>query len=195
MRALLNAMRQQATQAMGERAMTRLGEIKSYDPGNYTVRVIIQPDGNLTGWIPLLSPWVGNGWGMFCPPTIGDLVEVQYQECDHDAPIACMRFFNDKNRPLSVPSGEFWLVHKSGSLLKFHNDGSIEVSAPAAISYTASQHNFHGPVTMDSTLTAASTITAPTVVGTTNVTFGGKSGVGHTHSGVQTGSGTTGAPS
>lgn len=159
MREMLNAMRLQAVQAMGERASPRLGTVQSYDPGNYAVRVSIQPEGNLTGWIPLLSPWVGNGWGMFCTPSVGDMVEVQYQEADHDAAMCCMRLFNDQNRPLNVPSGEFWIVHKSGSALKFHNDGSIEVIANTTASYTAMQHNFHGPVTMDQTLLVAQQVT------------------------------------
>ncbi|PUA19574.1 phage baseplate assembly protein V [Glaciimonas sp. PCH181] len=159
MRAMLNVMRQQATQVMGEYANTRLGTVQSYDAGNYSVRVAIQPEGNLTGWIPLLSPWVGNGWGMFCPPSIGDMVEVQFQESDHDAAMCCMRLYNDQNRPLSVPSGEFWMVHKTGSALKFHNDGSIEVIANTTASYTATQHNFHGPVTMDQTLQVLQQIT------------------------------------
>jgi uncharacterized protein involved in type VI secretion and phage assembly len=194
MREMLNIMRLQALQAMGERACTRLGLISSYDPANYAVRVAIQPEGNLTGWIPLLSPWVGNGWGMFCPPTIGDMVEVQFQEADHDAALSCMRVFNDQNRPLTVPSGEFWLVHKSGSLLKFHNDGSIEVTASAGITYTATSHAFKGPVTMDQTLIVTQDISDKN---------GAKGTVqhirdnydAHTHSGVQTGGGSTGTPS
>lgn len=194
MREILNAMRLQAVQAMGERATTRLGTVTSYDPNNYAVRVRIEPEGAITGWMPLLTPWAGNGWGMFCAPSIGDSVEVQFQEADHNAPMCCLRLFNDQNRPLAVPSGEFWLQHKSGSFFKLHNDGSIEVNAAAGISYTATAHAFKGPVTMDSTLVTANTITAPNVVGTVNVTFGGKSGTAHTHSGVTTGTGTTGAP-
>ncbi len=44
-------------------------------------------------------------------------------------------------------------------------------------------------------LSVDGTVTAPNGVFTTNATFGGKSGINHTHSGVQTGSGITGAPS
>jgi len=192
MRHLLNAMRREASNVLGDVALPSTGIVRNYDPNKYAVRLELQPHGNLTGWIPLQTAWVGNGWGMFCPPTIGDMVEVTFLNGDIDSGVAGLRFFNDQDVPLSVPSGEFWLVHKSGSKLKFHNDGSIEVSAAAGISYTATGHAFHGPVTMDSTLNAASTITAPNVVGTTNVTFGGKSGIGHTHSDPQ--GGTTGAP-
>jgi hypothetical protein len=31
--------------------------------------------------------------------------------------------------PPAAPSGEFWLLHQTGSYLKLHNDGSIESSA------------------------------------------------------------------
>ena len=52
----------------------------------------------------------------------------------------------------------------------------------------------NGPVSASSTITAGTSVTAPNVVGTTNVTFGGKSGIAHQHSGVTTGLGNTGAP-
>jgi len=194
MKALLNVMRQQASAVLGDLALTSTGIVRSFDPSKYAVRVELQPQGNLTGWIPLTSPWVGNGWGMFCPPTIGDLVEIEFLGGDISSGVAGLRFYNDQDLPLPVPSGEFWLVHKSGSLLKFHNDGTIEVSASARMSYTAAGHDFHGPVTMDDTLNAAGTITAPIVDGTTNVLFGGKSGIAHAHGGIQRGSGTSDGP-
>lgn len=210
MREMLNEMRRQAINTVNNRASTRLGTVAGYDPANYLVRVSIEPDGNLTRWIPLLSPWVGNGWGMFCPPSLGDQVEVEFQEADYDAPISCMRFFTDANRPLNVPSGEFWLVHKTGSLLKFHNDGTIELHSTSDLNATiggnlnaavtgtitssAAQWNHTGAFSVTGAISGSSSITAPNVIGTTNVTFGGKSGIAHTHSGVQTGAGNTGAP-
>ena len=137
MKQLLNIVKLHAIQAVNTRAFTKLGNIVGYDPNMYAVKVAIQPAGNQTGWIPLLTPWAGNGWGMFCAPNLGDQVEIQFQEGDYDAPISCMRFYTDANRPLSVPSGEFWLVHKSGSMLKFHNSGLIEINTPTDLSVTA----------------------------------------------------------
>jgi len=67
------------------------------------------------------------------------MVEVQFQEGDPEAGFVCQRFYNDSDRPLNVPSGEFWLVHQSGSLFKFHNDGSVEMQA--ATNLTASAPN------------------------------------------------------
>jgi len=186
-RALLNAARREAAAVLGDVALTSTGIVTSYDPAKYAVRVTLQPQGILTGWIPLGSIWVGNGWGLYCPPSIGDLCEVDFLGGHIGAPVCGLRFYNDQDVPLSVASGEFWLVHKAGQVLKFHNDGTVEISAPGRISYTAASHDFHGPVTMDSTLDAAGTITAPVVDGTTNVLFGGKSGVAHEHGGISRG--------
>lgn len=70
----------------------------------------------------------------------------------------------------------------------------INVVSPSAVTVTAPAITLNGPVTVNGSLTATGTVTAPDVVGTTNVTFGGKSGISHVHSGVQPGSGNTGAP-
>jgi uncharacterized protein involved in type VI secretion and phage assembly len=89
------------------------------------VKVEIQPDGVLTGWLPLKSAWVGNGWGIFFAPSIGDAVEVDFQEADGGVGTVGWRFFNDAERPLSVPSGEMWMVHASGASVKLTADGAL----------------------------------------------------------------------
>lgn len=207
---LNNLFRQSAHMATQEQATTRVGTVTSYDPNTYSAKVQIQPENVETGWLPVTSLWVGNGWGMFSPPTPGDMVQVEFQEGSIDAGMIVGRFFNDSERPLTVPSGEFWIQHKSGSFLKFHNDGSIEVVANTTASYTATQHNFHGPVTMDDTLNVTKKVTGTgglaisggtgaTVSGNMAITGGNVTadGIGlktHTHTGVQTGSGSTGGP-
>lgn len=139
MEKMLNLMRLQVEMLLKQTAKTRIATVSSYDPTNYCAKVRIQPEDTETGWIPVLSQWVGNGWGMFSPPSPGDLVEVQFQEGDVNAGMICQRFFNDNARPLPTPPGEFWLVHKTGSVLKFHNDGSVEVSAASNMTLTAAQ--------------------------------------------------------
>ena len=170
MNKLINLMRVQGDMAAG-RSSTRMGTVSGYDPGAYCVKVRIQPEDAETGWLPLASPWVGNGWGIFAPPSLGDLVDVHYQEGDFEAGFVCQRFFNDADRPLPCPSGEFWLVHKAGSLLKFLADGSVEMAAPGGLNITGN------------------------VAITGTITNNGKNvGSTHTHSGVVPGSGTSGAP-
>lgn len=129
MAVLLNAQKGAAQQAAQGRASTRHGTISSYDPNAYAVKVILQPDNEVTGWIPLKSPWIGNGWGLFCGPSVGDAVEVDYQEDDAGVGSVGWRFFNDADRPLAVPSGEAWIVHKDGAYLKFLNGGDVSLHA------------------------------------------------------------------
>jgi phage baseplate assembly protein V len=145
-RALLNSMRQEAAQQAGQVATVRVGTVTSYDAGNYAVKVTIEPEGATTGWIPIPSPWTGNGWGMFCPPSIGDRAEIDFIDGDMNAGVLSLRFFGDSQRPLATPSGEFWLVHQSGSLLKFHNDGSVEFKAAGILTSSATAWNHTGPV-------------------------------------------------
>jgi hypothetical protein len=171
MRDLLNAQKAAAQQATQGRAATRHGTVTSYDPNAYAVKVTLQPDNVVTGWIPLKSAWVGAGWGLFYPPTIGDAVEVDFQEDDGGVGSVGLRFFNDTDRPLPCPSGEFWLVHKTGSLLKFHNDGSVELVTNQDLNATVGRH---------ANLTVAQTVVAnvsgnvtATVTGSTKITSNG----------------------
>ena len=168
MKELLNGIKATAQQAGQSTATTRQGIVTGYDPSAYAVKVTLQPDGTLTGWIPLKSAWVGNGWGMFCPPSLGDAVEVDFQEADGGVGSAGLRFYNDVDKPLSCPSGELWLVHKSGSFIKLLNSGAISSSG---------QWNHAGNITVTGG----------------NVLADGKSLKTHTHGGVMVGGGSTGA--
>ena len=204
MQHIMNQMRLQAEMAHSRVATTRIGLVDAYDPNTYSCKVNLQPDGTITGWLPVLSPWIGNGWGLFAPPSIGDLVEVQFIEGDIDSGMACQRLYNDVERPLPTPSGEFWLVHKSGSMLKFHNDGTVELTAIGTLTSTAPQWNHNGPVhiTGDVLITGNETvsqnITAVLDIYDRNATKGTLQHVrdnydSHTHPDAQGGS--TGTPS
>lgn len=191
MQSHINAMREAAAGQGLERAGTRMGTISGYDASNYLAKVLLQPDGIETGWLPIGTIGVGNGWGIQVGPAIGDMVEVEFQDGGIDAGLITHRFFNNLTRPLSVPTGEVWLVHQAGQFIKLLGDGSITSSG--TWNHTGAL-NVTGNTTVTGNVTAQGTVQAPNVVGTTNVTFGGKSGIAHTHSGVQTGTSNTGAP-
>lgn len=128
----INALRQQASLASANRIFVTTGIITGYDPVNYlvTVQTDVATDdypASQTGWIPLSALWVGNSWGLFAPPNLGDVCSIFYQDGDSQVPFASLRFFGDNARPLSVPSGEFWLVHQSGTYLKMTNDGKLSL--------------------------------------------------------------------
>jgi phage baseplate assembly protein gpV len=164
MEGLSNAMRREAERAMQGRSMTRIGIVTNYDPSNYSAKALIQPEGVETGWLPVASLWVGNGWGLFAPPKIGDVVEVRFQEGGKEAGMIGLRHFGDVFRPLPVPSGEFWLQHQSGSFLKFKNDGSVEVNAAANLTATVAGN---ASVTVEGDVTAS-------VEGSVSATVGGQ---------------------
>ncbi|WP_124800652.1 baseplate assembly protein [Paraburkholderia phosphatilytica] len=164
---LANAMSQRAALAMLDLSMPRTGFVTSYDPNAYAVKVLIQPENlEVPGWIPLGAAAIGNGFGIVSGPNVGsngepgDMVQVTFDGGSPDAPRITGRFFNTVDMPPGpVPSGDTWIVHPSTSCLKFNADGTITVTANAQITYTATQHNFVGPVQMQSTLLVEEEIT------------------------------------
>ena len=194
MRALLNAMAANAQQTGAGDSGTRQGIITAYDPDSYAVKVQLQPTGEETGWIPLSSPWVGNGWGLAAGPMIGAEVEVEFDSGLMGAGMAAGQFYNDEDRCPGPPSGEFWLVHKSGSLLKFLNTGEVLLSAKLKMTYDAPAHHFTGgDVTMDNNLIVVKDISDNNglygTVQKVRVTYNG-----HTHPENGDGGGTTSKP-
>ena len=124
---LLNTLKAQGASQDQAAGVPRFGIVTSVDPSTATARVTLQPEGVLTGWLPLLTPWVGDGWGLVCPPSPGDQVLVFPQEGDAEHGMIVAASWSAKTAPPAAPSGEFWLVHKSGSFLKLQNDGTIQI--------------------------------------------------------------------
>jgi phage baseplate assembly protein V len=149
MQRIINQMKLHGSMAVGSSAKVRFGTVSSYDPDNYCCKVLIQPDEIETGWLPIASPLVGNQWGLFAPPSIGDMVDVHYQENDYQAGYVALRFYNDEDRPVRAESGVFYLIHKSGSFLKFENDGTVHLNAATGIESTAPVWNHTGPININ----------------------------------------------
>ena len=122
----LNHIRGVASQLDYGWGFPRLGTIASVDPQTQTARAHVQPEGTLTGWLPVSSLWVGNGWGMICPPSPGDQVIILWQEGDADQGIIVTRLWSQMAQPPPVPCGELWLQHGSGCYLRLKNDGVIQ---------------------------------------------------------------------
>ena len=130
---LIDRMRREAERAQSNRGKTKNGLVTSYDPNSYAIKAFIPVDGYETGWMPLGSPMIGNGWGVFLAPSPNDQVVIEFQEDSHEVPIATLRLYDNKNRPLAAPSGEMWFVHLSGSYIKLTNDGKISFNAATEI--------------------------------------------------------------
>ncbi|MCB8880418.1 phage baseplate assembly protein V [Acidisoma cellulosilytica] len=185
MEAWTNAMRAQASAISGTAGQLRCGLIQSVDPASYCVRVTLQPEGVLSGWLPVASQWTGSGWGMVALPSPGQQVVVLAQEGRAEHGIVLGSLFSLQALPPNAPVGELWLVHASGSFLKLHNDGSIEGQAPV--------WNLTGTVRLQGDLLVSGDITDQ------NGTRGSLQQLRqiydeHIHPGVQTGAGDTGLP-
>ena len=123
----LNAVKAHAGALDQGQGQPRFGTVASFDPQHYTARVTLQPEGVLSGWLPILAAWIGNGWGMVAPPTPGDQVLVVAQEGEAEHGVIVGRAFSDQAQPPQCNAGEFVLVHESGSFLKLASDGTVRI--------------------------------------------------------------------
>lgn len=125
---LSNAIKSHAASLDQSTGQIKYGTVTSVNTQTGMARVMIQPDSVLSGWLPVLTQWIGDGWGMICPPSPGDQVLLVPQEGDVEQGIIIGRVFSRQSMPPAAPVGELWLVHKSGSSLKLCNDGTIRVT-------------------------------------------------------------------
>jgi phage baseplate assembly protein gpV len=149
-----NSVKAKAGGLDGLAGVARFGLVSSFDSAAYSARVLLQPENVLTGWLPIISAWVGAGWGMAAPLAPGDQVLVIAQEADaeHGVVLGCVWSAIDK--PMGTPSGELWLQHQTGSFLKLLNDGTIALKA-STVNVTGNlvvtgdisdQNNAHGTI-------------------------------------------------
>lgn len=131
MNQLNNLIAMRAQQAFAGFSGTRQGVITAYDPKEYAIKASLQPTGEETGWIPLGTPWAGNGWGFAAGPMIGAEVQIDFDSGTIGVGMAGGQFYNNEDRCPGPPSGELWIVHQSGSMLKFLNSGAVVIQDKA----------------------------------------------------------------
>jgi phage baseplate assembly protein gpV len=138
MDSLVAAHKRHAAGVAGTTATHRYGTVQSVDPANYAAKVTIWPEGVLSGWLPIHSTWIGNGWGMVALPSPGDQVKLVPQEGDAEQLAVAGSEYSTAQMPPQFPaavggdpttitSGEFALVHQSGSGLRLCADGTVFV--------------------------------------------------------------------
>jgi len=106
----------------------RFGIVTSFNQLNYTARVTLQPEGTISGWLPVLSPWTGGGWGMVCPLAAGDQVLVIPQEGNAEHGVIVGRSYSNLSAPPQPPSGEMWIVHSSGASIQLKANGTVAIA-------------------------------------------------------------------
>lgn len=141
---MLNALKLHAHELDQIQSRPRFATVASVNTTLATARVMLQPENVLSGWLPVLSPWTGSGWGVVCLPSPGDQVLVIGQEGDSDNSIIIGAAFSDKRSPPAAPLGEFWLVHATGASIKLKNDGSVQIVGDLHV--TGDVYDSHGPM-------------------------------------------------
>ena len=162
----MNAVRAHTAKQIALIAQSRIGRVTSYDPKKYACKVLILPEGDFpvdgdsgeSGWIPVQTSWSGDGWGMYCPPSIDDQVFISHVEGDHGSGQIIGRVFDAAHVPAEVQSGEMWMVHKLGAFIKLTNDGKVTFNDKAN---TTIVMNADG--TLSTTSSGVTTINANTI--------------------------------
>ena len=176
---LLNQIQSAINRFQANVGYVRLGIVSSSNPANATIKAKIQPEDVETGFIPYATPWIG--W--FAPPTPGDQVVLLFQEGDKNVPFGAFLLYGTWNNaipPAGVVAGEAILYHSSGSFIKLQNNGTLFINGDTAIDVTA-------PLTEISDGGTTDFLTLFTALKTYIDS--------HTHTGVTTGGGVSGAPS
>jgi phage baseplate assembly protein V len=134
----------------------RCGLVSSFNPQTYCAKVMIQPENTLTGWLPILSSWVGPGWGCVAPLPLGVQVLVLPDRNDAQQGVIAGVLYSDVDTPPnSAAAGEILFRHQSGAYLTLKNDGTLSVNGQLEIDATAP--------TINVTATTAVNVTAPVI--------------------------------
>ena len=115
-------------------AQPRLAVVTSSNPQTATARVLLQPEGVLSGWLPVLTQWVGSGWGISSPPSPGDQVLVIPREGDPQHGLIIGRLYSNSVRPPEAETGEIVISHQTGCPIRLANSGVIIVQGDLHVS-------------------------------------------------------------
>jgi phage baseplate assembly protein V len=133
---LTNALKMHAAAMDGTAPQAKWGIVQTVDAASMTAKVLLQPEGVPTDWLPILSSFVGGGWGLVHVPASGTQVLCLPDAGDHDNYVIIGATWSTANRPPASAQGEFWLVHSTGSKVALTNDGKAMIVDQAGTSLT-----------------------------------------------------------
>ena len=183
-------------------AQPRVATISSVDPSTGRVKVAIQPEGVISGWIHDASViMASNGNAIVAPSSVGDQVFINFLHGDHEHPVVTGRMFSDVDRPPVSPvngkpiqSGEYGIftdgvfIHIEGgritaqaTKLKFTGDVEIigNVKIVGDLDVEGHSHT-NGNLDVIGEITATQDIIAGTISTQQHIHTGVKSGGEHT---------------
>ena len=121
------------------RAAVRTGTITSYDRVNYAVKVMLEPEGIETGWLPLGAEHASNGAGILSGPMTGDQVVLGHVLNDPETMVVLTRAYSDVDRPpkgpagVGPPAGAVWMYDSSGTSVRLTGGGKLAADAPSTV--------------------------------------------------------------
>jgi hypothetical protein len=108
------------------------------EPPSATFKTL--PDGLTTGDLPVGAAWAGSPGatsGALGGPEKGTLALLGCLDAEGQM-MMCLTFFGStKNSLPAVPSGEYWVFHKSGSYVKLGNDEHVKVHGTQQVDIVA----------------------------------------------------------
>lgn len=139
MQQLLNRHRLEAANVIANLPKARIGIVDTFDPETYTCVVRYQPEDPdnkaalLSPALPIMALSIGNGFGLLTPPNIGDQVIVNFVGNSKQVGYVVGALFNDVDIAPETEAGGFYMIHQSGSFLKFTKDGKVNLNGAAEI--------------------------------------------------------------
>lgn len=181
---LINALKMRSATMDTLTGTPRWGLVQSYDPQNYLAKVLIQPEGVLSGWLPIVTPMVGPNWGMMMPLAQGQQVIVIPDGGDSEQGVILGGTWDTQTPVPQIPaapggsnstlqSGEVALVSGQGSFIRLCADGTMLIVGPTIYALGSAGDTPKRLATEDFVFSLYNS---------------------HTHSGVSTGTGTSGVP-
>jgi len=140
----LNALKHHMQSMDASQGQPHFGIVTSYNPKTHAAKVKVMPQDDsasplVSGWLPICTPSLGNGWGLVAPPAIGEQVLIVCDSGDRNHGVILGSVFSKQSLPPDpdgsggTQSSEFSLVHQSGSFLKFTNDGRVTLETHDAL--------------------------------------------------------------
>ena len=192
--ALRNLIHREVLRVLDRRRRRTPCIVDSYSPELHAVKVRLQPEDTISGWLQIDQLATGDSFGVQTAPNIGDPGWAEFHEADGRAGNFVAAVSNDKFPPVPIQAGEFLVKTKWGGLLYFKNDGTftIDNGNGAKLVFDGSQIQVTG--TFTGPAGAGEIDVGSPIVSSADITAEGISLKTHRHTNVQTGGSTSGPP-
>lgn len=182
-----NASKLAVSQMVASMPQPRRGTVQSFDPARMLARVLIEPEGLLSGWIPVLTPMAAAGHGVLAAPEIGAQVVVLPVDGSAQSFVVLGAHFSVPDPPpAGYAVGDILLITNGGGSVHVTAAGAITVAAPGGAQIALATN---GTITVTGNVTVNGALTVSQDATINGITFSA-----HQHSGVTSGGVNTGAP-